>query len=92
MFNFLNPIKSYLAAAVTAVVAILAAMYKYRGSKIEELESVVEAKDKELEVAAKVVKQEKKVAKFVADNMVAKAEAEHEEDDKHYTPGERFYI
>ncbi len=81
-------------AAGAAIVSVFIAIYKLRGEKVDRLEKEAVAKDAEIEVAAKVVEKEKQAAEFVANNRVAMAIAEAEDDktNKHYDPNERFYI
>ena len=93
MFNIFEPFKLYIMAAGAAAVAIFIAVFKYRGNKVDELEAVVASKDKEIEVAAKVVAQEKEVATFVADNRVAKVTGEVDvKETTKYDPSTKFYI
>jgi len=89
-----STIKGYGTAAIAVAIAIFVAIFKYRGNKITELEADVESVENKLEVASKVVAKEKEVAKFVADNRVAKVEVEmkNDESDKHYNPNDTFYI
>ena len=76
MFNFINPIKGYLYAVGAAVIAGLIGIYKYRGFKVEVLETELEAAEHKAVVVDKVIKAEAKKAGFVGDNRVAAAKAE----------------
>ena len=93
MFDFFNPLKGYIAAAGAAVIAVLIAVFKYRGNRINELERVVSAKNAEIEVAGKLADADKKAADFVADNRVAAAKGEvNVENVTTYDPNTKFYI
>ena len=94
MLEFLLPIKSYIVAAVVAVVSIFMAVFTYRGNKITSLKKDIVAKDNVIAVTAKAVEDDKKAAEYVADNRVAKVKAEEEvnETNNKYAPGSRFYL
>lgn len=94
MFSIFEQIKVYLIAAGVAVIGVLIAVFRARGAKIDNLNTVVAAKEKEIVVTAKVVAAEKEAATFVADNRVAKVEAEvaSEAVDTKYDPSTKFYI
>jgi len=57
-----DTIKGYLATAAVVVGLVFAAVFKYRGNKIDELETVVNARERDIAVAAEV-------AKTVANNV-----------------------
>lgn len=94
MFDFINPIKGYLYAAGAAVLAILVAIFKYRGHKIDSLEEEVEEAKGKAAVVDKVIDAERKVNEFETQNKVAASKAEQPHDyasDHDEDPSKRFY-
>ena len=93
LISLLSPIKTYLGLGIATVIAIFVGIFNYRGNKIDKLENEVEMKEQEAIVAQYVADKEKKTAQFVADNRVAKVEAEiPDEVPNEYNPNTKFYI
>jgi len=69
-------IKIYIYGVIAAVLTAAVAIFKYRGAKIEKLEKAAKIMDTNVKVAKKVIKEERKVNTFEADNRVAAAKAE----------------
>jgi len=88
----IETLRKYTTAIITAVVLLFAAVFKYRGNKIENLQEDIKRKENEAEVVAKIVEHNKKAASYVADNRVAKEVAENEEINYINTPNSSFYI
>ena len=85
-------IKTGIVAIFGAIVLIFGFVFKLRGDKIEELEIEAGVAEQEAAVTARTVENEKEAAQFVADNRVAKVEAENEESSIEYDPNTKFYI
>ena len=66
----------WVAAFGAGIVMVFVAIFKYRGNKIANLEVELEVEQTKSKVVAKVIKAEKEVAEFTANNRVAAAKAE----------------
>jgi len=86
-----STIKGYLITGCVVVIGIIYTIFEARGNKIENLEKEAEVAAKDKAIAAKVNKNEKEAAQFVADNRVAKVDAESPVSTK-YSPDSKFYI
>ena len=69
-------IKLYIMAAIAVVVAAFAAMFAYRGQRIDTLETELGVAETKAAVTAKVVEADREVADFEATNKVERAKAE----------------
>ena len=66
-----SALKGYLVAAGAAAIFIFAAIFKYRGNKIENLEVELEVEKTKAKVAKKVADNENEVSAFEAANKEA---------------------
>ena len=71
-----NTFKLWAYGIGAAVIAVAISMFKYRGNKIDTLETELEAAEANAQVVDKVLEAEREVTSFEADNRVAAAKAE----------------
>jgi hypothetical protein len=73
----IDSIKGYLAAAGAIIVAIFVAVFKYRGSKIEDQKKIIDEQNRKYDAMEKYHESEKKQRSFEAQNDVADEKAKH---------------
>lgn len=75
---FVN-VKNYIYGAITGLVAILGAIFVYRGKQIKKQKEIIETQKYNAEIVAKYYKQKDKIQSFESENSIEAEKAKHVE-------------